>query len=478
MQTFLFYDLETSGLSKCFDQVLQFAAIRTDLALQEIERYQFLVKISPDVIPAPGAMLTHLLSVERLESEGIDEYQAISRIHQILNTPGTISLGYNSLGFDDEFLRFSFYRHLLPPYTHQFANGCSRMDIYPLTILYYLFEPTLLSWPIQDGSVSLKLDNLNDANQFAQGRAHDAMVDVEITLALASTLASCKDVWRYCMGFFNKKQEAMRLKQLTHAIETSRQSYPEAIMQLGKFGSRNQFQAPVILLGQHFHYKNQSIWLRLDEIDLSKCTLDNFQDYCWTVNKKAGEPGFVLPTKPRYLDKLKETQRKCFQENVKWLSLNPKILQAIRDYYLDYRYPTYPNIDPAARLYTEPFYSHQENAWAREFHANDCSAHLLQNAPSERVQGLAQRIIARDHLDTLTPSQQQKYLTYLAKLYAKTDNCSIIDFKNQERYHAQKAYIDIEEKAKENLQPEEKSCLEQLKQLVLQRTKQYESIPS
>lgn len=30
MQTHLFYDLETSGLSKSFDQILQFATVRTD----------------------------------------------------------------------------------------------------------------------------------------------------------------------------------------------------------------------------------------------------------------------------------------------------------------------------------------------------------------------------------------------------------------------------------------------------------------
>ena len=38
--TYLFYDLETTGLNPCFDQVLQFAAIRTDLSLNEIERHE------------------------------------------------------------------------------------------------------------------------------------------------------------------------------------------------------------------------------------------------------------------------------------------------------------------------------------------------------------------------------------------------------------------------------------------------------
>jgi exodeoxyribonuclease I len=29
-ETFLFYDIETTGLSRAFDQILEFAAIRTD----------------------------------------------------------------------------------------------------------------------------------------------------------------------------------------------------------------------------------------------------------------------------------------------------------------------------------------------------------------------------------------------------------------------------------------------------------------
>ena len=42
-KTYLFYDIETTGLNKAFDQVLQFAAIRTDRQLNEIERYTLLI---------------------------------------------------------------------------------------------------------------------------------------------------------------------------------------------------------------------------------------------------------------------------------------------------------------------------------------------------------------------------------------------------------------------------------------------------
>src|SRR3990167_1275636 len=129
MNTLLFYDIETTGLNKCFDQVLQFAAIRTDLELNELAHHDIRIKLNADVIPSPYAMITHHIGLDAMQ-QGQNEYEAIQEIHTLLNTPGTLSLGYNTLGFDDEFLRFSFYRNLLPPYTHQFSNQCRRMDIY------------------------------------------------------------------------------------------------------------------------------------------------------------------------------------------------------------------------------------------------------------------------------------------------------------------------------------------------------------
>ena len=36
---FVFYDTETTGISTCFDQILQFAAIKTDDDLNPIETF-------------------------------------------------------------------------------------------------------------------------------------------------------------------------------------------------------------------------------------------------------------------------------------------------------------------------------------------------------------------------------------------------------------------------------------------------------
>ena len=175
--SYLFYDIETTGLNKAFDQVLQFAAVRTDNRLNEIDRHSIKIKLRPDVIPSPGAIITNRISMAELAS-GTCEFEAVRRIHELMNAPGTVSLGYNTLGFDDEFIRFSFHRNLLPPYTHQYLNGCRRMDLLPITIIYRLYKTAVLKWPQVNGKLSLKLEHLSASNQLIDGQAHEAMVDV------------------------------------------------------------------------------------------------------------------------------------------------------------------------------------------------------------------------------------------------------------------------------------------------------------
>ena len=52
----VFYDTETTGTETFFDQILQFAAIRTDANLNEIDRFEVRCRLLPHVVPAPGAM--------------------------------------------------------------------------------------------------------------------------------------------------------------------------------------------------------------------------------------------------------------------------------------------------------------------------------------------------------------------------------------------------------------------------------------
>ena len=47
---YLFYDLETTGLCESFDQVVRFAAIRTDSDFNEIEQFEIDIKLFKEAV--------------------------------------------------------------------------------------------------------------------------------------------------------------------------------------------------------------------------------------------------------------------------------------------------------------------------------------------------------------------------------------------------------------------------------------------
>jgi len=422
-KTYLFYDIETTGLNKAFDQVLQFAAIRTDLNLNELERHEIKIKLNPDMIPSPAALITHQISLKEMAA-GIDEYTAIQQIHRHLNKPGTISLGYNTLGFDDEFLRFSFYRNLLPPYTHQYANQCCRMDLYPMTILYFLYKNSVLTWPKLDGKISLKLEYLNAANHFAQGQAHHAMVDVEVTLELARCFFKEEAMWKFTTDLFNKEIDLKRSQDLTHN---------QGLMIYSKFGTHCAYQAPVLFLGPHRHYKNQTIWLRLDTLELNQTTENNISKTTYSIRKKLTEPGFILPLKERFTQSIENERLQLAKDNYHWLQQNPNLLKRITDYYCDYKYPTYPETDIEASLYLNGFWNDSEENFCRQFHAASPEKKytLTSSLKNNKLRQLALRILGRHYPEVMSADQQQEFAAYLDK--AVTPDTPLIDYKGEKR---------------------------------------------
>ena len=441
--TYLFYDIETTGLNKCFDQILQFAAIRTDLELKELERHEFQIKLNPLVVPAPQAVMTHRIDIKTMLS-GEAELEAIEQIHALLNAPGTISVGYNTLGFDDEFLRFSFYRNLLPPYTHQFANKCSRMDIYPITIMYYLFKNNALNWPKLNNRVSLKLDNLNQANQLASGQAHNAMVDVEVTLALAKKLAEHKEMWDYVTGYFNKGFDLRRLKKLPYSLKLHASELQEGLMVSGKFGNDQFFQAPVASVGQHKHYRNQSLWLRLDQEQLSQTTIESIAENTFVIRKKAAEQQLLLPPLDRFLIHLSPERKKITDQNRVWLKENPKLLNEICRYHQNYKYPEVPNMDISAALYDQNFPPPFEEKLYKKFHQTEPSekeAIVMQFSDPIRRE-LAMRLLAEYYPQYLSEKNKSFYDKY-QKQCLSTDH-SLVDYRGEKRLSAKMALTEIE----------------------------------
>jgi exodeoxyribonuclease-1 len=299
-KTYLFYDIETTGLNKAFDQVLQFAAIRTDRQLNEIERHKLTVKLRPDVIPSPGAMITNRQSIAELAS-GLSEFEAIRQIHELMNQPETISLGYNSLGFDDEFLRFSFHRNLLPPYTHQFQNGCRRMDLLPIAVMFWLYNRKVITWPQIQSKPSLKLEHIREANQLAAGPAHDATVDVAATVELTRRFFKNQKMWNYLMGYFEKETDVHRIAEIPAAFQSALGEHRKGLMVSSEYGPGQMYQIPVLSIGNSIPYSNQTLWLRLDLPELRETKTGSIAESTWIVRKRYGEPGILLPPNQRYM---------------------------------------------------------------------------------------------------------------------------------------------------------------------------------
>jgi exodeoxyribonuclease-1 len=463
-KTYLFYDLETTGTNKCFDQVLQFAAIRTDLELNELERHEIMIKLNPDVIPSPEAIVVHQISVIEMQ-QGEPELIAMEKIHALLNTPGTISCGYNTLKFDDEFLRFSFHKNLLPPYNHQWAYDCGRMDVYPVAMLYYLYKNDMIQWPEVEGKVSLKLEELNKLNHLAVGHAHTAIVDVEATVALAKLLFKDRKMWNYVMAYFDKTEDVTRMKTLAKVLQSGRDFHQIGLF-VGGVGSTDFYQYPALSLGQHNHYKNQSLWLRLDKPELAQTTLDSVTETTWVAKKKAGDLGFLLPFSGRHIRHLNEERLKQCEENIAWLKANPSIFNEIKEYHREYKYPDVPNIDVDASLYQSGFLTSAEQQLSARFHQVTPSEKMsiARTFKNKNLREMAVRVIGRNYPDYLDEKGKKVFSKRVSDIYHQSAEQAPVDYKNGRQLTAPVALQKIEEMlCQENINIQQKELLMGLK---------------
>ncbi|MCG8608083.1 exodeoxyribonuclease I, partial [bacterium] len=434
MQTYLFYDLETTGLNYAFDQVLQFAAIRTDPDFHEFERHEIRVRLRPDVIPSPGAMIAHGISITDSMS-GTCEFEATQKIHALLNEPNTISLGYNTLGFDDEFLRFAFYRNLLPPYTHQYANNCGRMDLLPMVTMYWLYKKDILNWPRIDDKISLRLEHLSEANQLTDGAAHDALSDVEASVELARRLSREREMWDYLSNYFHKESDITHKQRLPALSDSLPEVFRFGLLIDSDFGSKQNYQVPVVFVGDSIPYTNQTIWLRLDLPSLRETVEDNIRETTWVIRKKYGQLGLIIPPFERFLVKIDDERWQTVEENKKWLQSHPELLQKIVTYYREFAYPDQPDTDPDALLYQIGFPSYQDEMLCRRFHKAglDEKAKHAEEFEGEVLRELARRVVFRNYSDLLPDAFKAECENYMRKVNPTSDEEIIVDYRGEHR---------------------------------------------
>ena len=208
--SFYWYDFETFGLHRRKDRPAQFAGMRTDMAFNPVSQGEVLyAKPSTDYLPKPESCLVTGITPQECQAKGMAESEFAGEIWSKFNQPETISIGYNTLGFDDEVSRFLFWRNFLDPYSHQWKNGCSRWDIFPLICAVWALRGSGIQWPLwkdvdpnnedRDG-VCFKLEHLSQANGITHTHAHDALSDVEATLGLAKLIQQTEPrLWQWAL---------------------------------------------------------------------------------------------------------------------------------------------------------------------------------------------------------------------------------------------------------------------------------------
>ncbi len=188
IKTFLWYDLETFGISPAKDRIAQFACIRTDKDFNEIgEPVVLYCKPPYDYLPSLEAIYKTGITPLKTAKTGIPEDEFITKINDIFSEAGTCICGYNSTAFDDEFIRYSLYRNFIDPYKWSWDNNCSTMDVLTLVRACHDLRPDGIRWPVnpETGNPILKLEELTRANGIEHLNAHDALSDVRATIAIA-----------------------------------------------------------------------------------------------------------------------------------------------------------------------------------------------------------------------------------------------------------------------------------------------------
>lgn len=294
-ESLFFYDLETSGLYPDVSRIMQFAGQRTDLQLNPIgPPINYLIRLTPDVMPDPNAILVHGISPQQAISDGLSEAEFLGQFYQEVVKPETTFVGFNNIRFDDEFIRYLNYRNLYDPYRWSYDRHNSRWDILDVVRLTRALRPEGINWPLDDkGNKANRLELLTKANKLVHDAAHDAYSDVMATIAVAKLIKTAQPkLYDYLF--------ALRLKTAAANLVNSKQLF----IYTSSHYPANQYHTTVVvkvadhpLPGCVLVYDlrfNPTPWLKMTAAELADA---------WRFKKDRKKDDLALPVKTLRLNR-------------------------------------------------------------------------------------------------------------------------------------------------------------------------------
>lgn len=189
--SFLFYDLETSGLAPAWNVPLQAAFVSTGPDLVASRETVLQARLPTHVTPSPDALLVTGLDPDRIEAAPLSQLQLMQAIAGVVAeaSPATI-LGFNTMAYDEEVLRHGFFQTLHPPYATSMP-GYERADVLIMLRAVAMLAPGAVTIPLcPEGKPRLRLGPVCRANGIVldEADAHDALNDVHATISLFALL--------------------------------------------------------------------------------------------------------------------------------------------------------------------------------------------------------------------------------------------------------------------------------------------------
>jgi len=419
----LWYDLETFGRHAQWDRIAQFACIRTDGSFEQIEDpVVHHCRISPDYLPDPEACIITGITPEIVNDIGMRESDFAARVYSLMAVPGTCTAGYNSIRFDDEFVRSLFYRNFYDPYRREYENGNSRWDIIDLARMCRDLRPEGVNWVTDDdGRPVFKLSELSRANGIEHEHAHDALADVRATIGLARLLHETQPkLFKYYYGL-RKKDEVRRrlnLQQMKPIVHTS-----------GMFTSPAGCTTIVLPVSVHPLQPNVVIAcdLREDPADWLDEPVAEIQRRLFTKREELGDEPRV-PLKGIHLNRspavaplatLEDDRadalgidRDACLAHAELLRSRVDIVQKVRAVYADP--PQRVAHDPELQIYSGDFFPDEDREVFERIRTSD--PETLKSDPPQlydrRGPELLWRYIARNFPESLTEQERQRWRSF------------------------------------------------------------------
>ncbi len=449
--TLYWHDYETFGVDPMRDRPVQFAGIRTDEDLNIIgEPLNIMARPAPDSLPHPTSTFITGITPQLALEQGMPEAEFIARILAELSQPGTCSVGYNSIRFDDEVTRNTLYRNLYEPYAREWQNGNSRWDIIDMVRACRDLRPEGIVWPSREDvdRSSFKLEELTVANGISHDQAHDALSDVYATLAMAKLIKDKQPKLYDFLYKLRRKNEVLKyidLKDLTPILHTS-----------GMYGSDYGNTRLVVPIAAHPTNKNSIIVFDLAQdpsliLDLSAKVL---LERLYTSNDELAD-GVERPAlKQVFINKcpVLSPSSTLTGDTAKRLNIDLMLCKKHRQTLLDTRKEIQAKItkifapreyepvtDPDLMIYGGGFFHEKDKALMNTIHETDPEELGTQtwSFMDKRLQEMLFRYRARNYPETLDKDEQAQWLEHC--------RCRLVDgdagFLNFEKFHEELALL-------------------------------------